>query len=44
MRYWPVDVAGELLAFQVNASSGTQDTVEKAWLKGIPVIVFTCQS
>ena len=25
-----VDVADELLAFQVNASSGTQDTVDKA--------------
>ena len=39
-----VDVAGELLAFQVNASSGTQDTVDKARLKGIPVTVFTYQS
>jgi hypothetical protein len=39
-----VDVAGELLAFQVNVSSGTQDTVEKARLKGIPVTVFTYQS
>jgi hypothetical protein len=39
-----VDVADELLAFQVNASSGTQDTVEKARLKGIPVIVFTYES
>ena len=29
-----VDVADELLAFQVNASSGTQDTVDKARLKG----------
>ena len=36
-----VDVADELLAFQVNASGGTQDTVDKARLKGIPVIVFT---
>jgi hypothetical protein len=35
-----VDAADELLAFQVNASSGTQDTVDKARLKGIPVVVF----
>ena len=39
-----VDVADELLAFQVNASSGTQDTVDKARLKGIPVVVFTFQA
>jgi hypothetical protein len=39
-----VDVASELLAFQVNASSGTQDTVDKARLKGMPVTVFTYQS
>lgn len=39
-----VNVAAELLAFQVNASSGTQDTVDKARLKGIPVTVFTYQS
>jgi hypothetical protein len=36
-----VDAADELLAFQVNASSGTQDTVDKARMKGIPVAVFT---
>ena len=36
-----VDMADELLVFQVNASSGTQDTVDKARLKGIPVVVFT---
>lgn len=36
-----VDVADELLAFQVNASGGTQDTVDRARLKGIPVLVFT---
>jgi uncharacterized phage-like protein YoqJ len=36
-----VDAADELLAFQVNASAGTQDTVDKARLKGIPVAVFT---
>ena len=35
-----VDMADELLAFQVNASSGTQDTVDRARLKGIPVLVF----
>jgi drug/metabolite transporter (DMT)-like permease len=39
-----VDVADELLAFQVNASGGTQDTVDKARLKGIRVVVFTYQS
>jgi hypothetical protein len=38
-----VDVADELLAFQVNASGGTQDTVDKARLKGIPVLVFRYQ-
>jgi len=38
-----VDVADELLAFQVNASGGTQDTVDKARLKGMPVVVFTYQ-
>lgn len=36
-----VDVADELLAFQVNASGGTQDTVDRARLKGIPVVLFT---
>jgi hypothetical protein len=36
-----VDAADELLAFQVNASAGTQDTVDKAQMKGIPVVVFT---
>ena len=39
-----VDVADELLAFQVNASGGTQDTVDRARLKGIPVVMFTYQS
>jgi hypothetical protein len=39
-----VDVADELLAFQVNASGGTQDTVDRARLKGMPVVVFTYQS
>src|SRR5579859_3034723 len=36
-----VDAADELLAFQVNASGGTQDTVDRARQKGIPVVVFT---
>jgi hypothetical protein len=36
-----VNVADELVAFQVNASGGTQDTVDRARLKGIPVTVFT---
>jgi len=36
-----VDVADELVAFQVNASGGTQDTVDRARLKGIPVETFT---
>ena len=34
------DAADELLAFHVNASAGTQDTVDKARMKGIPVSVF----
>jgi len=36
-----VDAADELLAFHVNASGGTQDTVNRARAKGIPVVVFT---
>jgi uncharacterized phage-like protein YoqJ len=36
-----VDVADELLAFQVNASGGTKDTVTRARAKGIPVVMFT---
>jgi hypothetical protein len=39
-----VDMADELVAFQVNASGGTQDTVDRARLKGIPVTVFTYQT
>src|SRR5579864_8831850 len=35
-----VDVADELLAFQVNASGGTQDTVDRARQKRIPVVIF----
>jgi uncharacterized phage-like protein YoqJ len=38
-----VDVADELLAFQVGTSAGTQDTVERARRKSIPVVVFTFQ-
>ena len=36
-----VDVADELLAFQVDASGGTQDTMDRARLKGIPLVIFT---
>lgn len=39
-----VDAADKLLAFQVNASAGTQDTVDRARLKGIPVAVFTFET
>ena len=39
-----VDAADELLAFQVNASTGTQDTMDRARLKGIPVAVFTFEA
>lgn len=39
-----VNAADELFAFQVNTSAGTQDTVERARLKGIPVVVFTFQA
>lgn len=39
-----VDAADELLAFQVNASAGTQDTVDKAQAKGIPVATFTFEA
>jgi uncharacterized phage-like protein YoqJ len=39
-----VETADELLAFQVNTSAGTQDTVDKARLKGIPVTVFVFQA
>lgn len=33
--------ANELLAFQVNNSQGTQDTVERAKIKEIPIQLFT---
>jgi hypothetical protein len=36
-----VDAADELLAFQVNASGGVRDTLDRARRKGIPVVVFT---
>lgn len=35
-----VAVADKLIAFQVNDSQGTQDTINKAKQKGIPVKVF----
>jgi hypothetical protein len=36
-----VSASDELLAFQVNKSSGTKDTIDKARAKGIPVKLFT---
>lgn len=36
-----VEQADELYAFQVNKSAGTQDTIDKAHKKGIPVKVFS---
>ncbi len=38
-----VNASDGLVAFQVNASAGTQDTIEKAKQKGIPVKVFSYQ-
>jgi hypothetical protein len=38
-----VNASDELLAFQVNQSQGTQDTIDKAKAKGIPVTVFSYQ-
>lgn len=35
-----VAASNELLAFQVNNSAGTQDTIDKAKQRGIPVRVF----
>jgi predicted Rossmann fold nucleotide-binding protein DprA/Smf involved in DNA uptake len=35
-----VELSDELLAFQVNWSSGTQNTIDQAKAKGIPVKVF----
>ncbi len=36
-----VQAADELMAFQINGSLGTQDTIDKAHKKGIPVRVFS---
>lgn len=36
-----INASDELLAFQVNNSAGTQDTIDKAKKKGIPVKLFT---
>lgn len=36
-----VDASDELVAFQVNDSKGTQDTIDKAKRKGIPVTVHS---
>lgn len=36
-----IEAADELVAFQVNHSGGTQDTIDKARTKGIPVKVFS---
>jgi len=39
-----VNASDELLAFQVNNSAGTQDTIDKARAKGIPCRVFAYQT
>lgn len=36
-----IEAADELIAFRVNESPGTKDTIEKAHQKDIPVKVFT---
>jgi hypothetical protein len=36
-----VDASDELIAFQVNNSKGTQDTIDKAKEKGIPVTIHS---
>lgn len=36
-----VDASDELVAFHVNKSEGTQDTITKAEKKGIPVKIFS---
>ena len=36
-----INASDELLAFQINNSAGTQDTIDKAKAKGIPVKVFS---
>lgn len=38
-----INASDELLAFQVNASAGTQDTIDKAKARGLPVKLFTYQ-
>lgn len=35
-----LDAATSLAAFQVNQSPGTQDTIDKAWLRGMPVVHY----
>jgi predicted Rossmann fold nucleotide-binding protein DprA/Smf involved in DNA uptake len=35
-----MSASDEVLAFQINASAGTQDTIDKAYLRTIPVNVF----
>ena len=35
-----VESADELIAFHINQTTGTQDTLNKAYKKGIPVKVF----
>lgn len=36
-----MEASDELLAFQANASAGTQDTIDKAIQNGLPVKTFT---
>ena len=36
-----IDIADELIAFQVNNSEGTQDTINKARNKGVEIKVFS---
>lgn len=36
-----IEAADELLAFQINRSPGTQNTIDKAKRKGIPVKLFS---
>lgn len=36
-----IDVADELIAFDINQTAGTQDTIKKAQRKGIPVKIFS---
>jgi hypothetical protein len=41
LRCYFTNASDELIAFQVNDSAGTQDTIDKANAKGIHVTVFT---